>query len=130
MHSLQAVLTFLWRILSIGQPSMALMLYRSQYLMDILDVRYIDQTSYETQLHCLWLGYDNFCISYDTSNHIFLLGNIFGDRVFLVWYIDGLVQGRHDSSALAMELRLSCTNPLICMCIDTEVNALSCSDLI
>ena len=28
-------------------------------------------------------------------------------------YIDGLVQERHNSSALAMELRLSCTNPLI-----------------
>ena len=26
--------------------------------------------------------------------------------------IDGLVQERHNSSALAMELRLSCTNPL------------------
>ena len=25
--------------------------------------------------------------------------------------IDGLVQERHNSSALAMELRLSCTNP-------------------
>ena len=28
-------------------------------------------------------------------------------------YINGLVQERHDFSALAMELRLSCTNPLI-----------------
>ena len=28
-------------------------------------------------------------------------------------YIDGLVQERHNSSALAMELRLSCTNPSI-----------------
>ena len=26
-------------------------------------------------------------------------------------YIDGLVQERRNSSALAMELRLSCTNP-------------------
>ena len=26
-------------------------------------------------------------------------------------YIDGLVQDRPNSSALAMELRLSCTNP-------------------
>ena len=29
-------------------------------------------------------------------------------------YIDGLVQERRNSSALAMELRLSCTNPSIC----------------
>ena len=28
-------------------------------------------------------------------------------------YIDGLVQERRNSSAVAMELRLSCTNPLI-----------------
>ena len=27
--------------------------------------------------------------------------------------VDGLVQERHNSSALAMELRLSCTNPLL-----------------
>ena len=27
-------------------------------------------------------------------------------------YFDGLVQERHNSSALAMELHLSCTNPL------------------
>ena len=30
------------------------------------------------------------------------------------FYIDGLVQERRYSSALAMELRLSCTDPLIC----------------
>ena len=29
--------------------------------------------------------------------------------------IDGLVQERRNSSALAMELRLSCTNPLKCI---------------
>ena len=29
-------------------------------------------------------------------------------------YIDGLMQERRNSSALAMELRLSCVNPLIC----------------
>ena len=28
-------------------------------------------------------------------------------------YINGLVQERHNSSALVMELHLSCTNPLI-----------------
>ena len=30
-----------------------------------------------------------------------------------MYYIDGLVQERRNSSALAMEFRLSCTNPLI-----------------
>ena len=30
------------------------------------------------------------------------------------WYIVGLVQKRRRSSALAMELRLSCANPSIC----------------
>ena len=31
-----------------------------------------------------------------------------------VYDIDGLVQERRNSSALAMEFRLSCTNPSIC----------------
>ena len=31
------------------------------------------------------------------------------------YYIDGLVQERLNSNALAMELRLSCTNPSICI---------------
>ena len=31
-----------------------------------------------------------------------------------IYHIEGLVQERHNSSALAMELRLSCTNPSIC----------------
>ena len=36
------------------------------------------------------------------------------NRAILQWYhIDGLVQERHNSSALAVELCLSCTNPLI-----------------
>ena len=30
-------------------------------------------------------------------------------------HIDGLVQKRRNSSALAMELRLSCTKPSICL---------------
>ena len=32
-------------------------------------------------------------------------------------YFDGLVQERHNSSALAMELHLSCTNPSIWTCL-------------
>ena len=36
-------------------------------------------------------------------------------------HIDGLVQERRSSSALAMELRLSCTNPSICCGISREI---------
>ena len=32
-------------------------------------------------------------------------------RIFYEFHIDGLVQERRNSSAFAMELRLSCTNP-------------------
>ena len=40
-------------------------------------------------------------------------------------YIDGLVQQRRNSSVLAMELHLSCTNPLIhCQCISRHCNDL------
>ena len=35
-------------------------------------------------------------------------------------YVAGLVQERRNSSALAIELRLSCTNPLICDIIVTD----------
>ena len=38
-----------------------------------------------------------------------------GADMMLVWYFDGLVQERHNSSALAMELHLFCTNPSICL---------------
>ena len=31
--------------------------------------------------------------------------------LWMYWYIDGVVQERRNSTALAMELRLSCTNP-------------------
>ena len=36
-----------------------------------------------------------------------------GSAVVIQPYIDELVQERHNSSALAMELRLSCANPSI-----------------
>ena len=32
----------------------------------------------------------------------------------MTFHIDGLVQERRNSSAIAMELRLSCTNPSLC----------------
>ena len=35
--------------------------------------------------------------------------------VFNDAYINGLVQERRNSSAKALELRLSCTNPLVCV---------------
>ena len=38
------------------------------------------------------------------------------------WYIDGLVQEKRNSSALAMELRLSCTNPSIWYCLKKACN--------
>ena len=37
-----------------------------------------------------------------------------GNFAITVFYIDGLEQERRNSSALAMELRLSCNYPLIC----------------
>ena len=39
-------------------------------------------------------------------------------------HIDGLVQERRDSSALAMELRLSCTKPSLCHFVVTTPNKL------
>ena len=33
----------------------------------------------------------------------------------MICHIDGVVQERHNSSALAIELHPSCTNPLICI---------------
>ena len=34
-----------------------------------------------------------------------------GDKSYKIYQINGLVQERRNSIALAMELRLSCTNP-------------------
>ena len=36
-------------------------------------------------------------------------------KYFHRWYTDELVQERHNSIANALELRLSCTNPSICV---------------
>ena len=47
------------------------------------------------------------------------------DLLWKIWYIttiayiDGLVQERHNSNVLAMELRLSCINPSICKLVIT-----------
>ena len=41
-------------------------------------------------------------------------------RKFKTSYINGLVQERHNSSALAMELRLSYTNPIYISLIDSS----------
>ena len=38
---------------------------------------------------------------------------IAGGDIHCICYINGLVQGRRNSNALALELRLSCTNPSI-----------------
>ena len=37
--------------------------------------------------------------------------DLFAEFVIFMLYVDGLVQERRNSSVLAMELRLSCTNP-------------------
>ena len=51
-------------------------------------------------------------------------------RVKAVYDIDGLVQERRNSSALAMELRLSCTNPSILsyiwLCQESMIVSLHC----
>ena len=43
-------------------------------------------------------------------------------QMVLNHHIDGLVQERRNSSALAMELRLSCTNPSICAVVVIDVD--------
>ena len=64
-----------------------------------------------------------FMIFNDESNHSLAIkepkasyhidGWVSARKTQLLAYIDGLVQEKCDSSALAMELRLSCTNPSI-----------------
>ena len=54
--------------------------------------------------------WDQMCRNF--SSHA-SLSNLFGTNH--AWYIDGLVHERRNSIANAMELRLSCTNPSICM---------------
>ena len=63
-------------------------------------------------------------LQYGVSSSINIINHCRDFKVFVVHqrdvilkgagHIDGLVQERGNSSALAMELRLSCTNPLIC----------------
>ena len=48
----------------------------------------------------------------DESKH-WLVGKF--QRFISEVYVEGFVQERRNSSALAMELRLSCTNPLMCV---------------
>ena len=47
-----------------------------------------------------------------TKDSIFIFLNTMHPKVI---HIDGLVQERRNSSATAMEFRLSCTNPLLCI---------------
>ena len=59
-----------------------------------------------------------FCISGDililVADRTMFVSKWFASVVKLIPHIDGLVQERRNSSALAMELRLSCTNPSTC----------------
>ena len=59
------------------------------------------------------IGYVSF--NFRLYEHIF---HMIYDMIYMIWYeiwydIDGLVQERRNSSVLAMELHLSCTNPSI-----------------
>ena len=80
-------------------------------------------------IHDLFSAVQPFCCYFSdfTLNYwVILISSVFkisaGPRLwsgkfqFLFWrlYLDELVQERHNSSVLAMVLRLSCTNPLIC----------------
>ena len=53
---------------------------------------------------------------------------VIGDLIRHDSYIGGLVQERRNSSALAMELRLSCTNPSIWRPCNTHLLHSSCRD--
>ena len=72
------------------------------------------QTPHGLVLHISHTGY---CCGHTPAGkkklHVLVL-QIYEIQLYKV-LIDGLVQERHNSSALAMELRLSCTNPLIWM---------------
>ena len=52
-----------------------------------------------------------------SKKNVFIVGPeiTYATRIKIEYdYVDGLVQGRRNASALAMELRLSCTNPSMC----------------
>ena len=61
---------------------------------------------------CIYTGFNN-----NYSNNLCTL-----PRQYWSWcgHIDGLVQERHNSIANALELRLSCTNPMMCERIISE----------
>ena len=63
--------------------------------------------------NCIWKYYRNWLLI-----HALIPGILCWKETILTRWgldnIDGLVQERRNSSALAMELRLSCTNPSIC----------------
>ena len=75
-----------------------------------------------------------FVLGYTNENNN---GTIFTEELFCNWvlfihfdiqllvlnyHIDALVQEKRNSSALAMELRLSCTNPSICAVVVIDVD--------
>ena len=66
---------------------------------------WLDQSSY---IDANWFTY---CIVHD-SQHCYLCVKKWYKKCWV--YIDGLVQGRRNSIADALELRLSCTNPWTC----------------
>ena len=54
--------------------------------------------------------------------HVYFMGGMLEMDQWCHWHIDGLVWERRKSSALAMEIRLSCTNPSIYTNVPTSVH--------
>ena len=75
----------------------------------------MNQLSDFTDFIYLWLSLDG---SGDGPLYILVL---FHEVVTFNWQFNGLVQERHNSSALAVELCLSCTNPPIYTYTDSNM---------
>ena len=68
---------------------------------------------YYTSIHSIWI-----VRNVNASHTLDTLWSIYFNDYFLAFMVhdvDGLMQERHNSIANAMELRLSCTNPSMCV---------------
>ena len=98
----------------------------SIYFEVLMTYKYIESTvlrqDENTPVEVLSLLY----CKYDSMFNLLIKCHYRNDFVFyfvLMWrHIDGLVQERRISSALAMELRLSCTKPLTCVVCNTSTD--------
>ena len=101
-------------------------LIASIYFEVLMTYKYIESTvlrqDENTPVEVLSLLY----CKYDIMFNLLIKCHYRNDFVFyfvLMWrHIDGLVQERRNSSALAMELRLSCTKPLTCVVCNTSTD--------